>query len=94
MFVDGLHALSLAGSADEMYRSIGCFPEWLLSPREGTNYASPFNYAYQTDETFYAWLERPEHASRLKLMGRGMKTVRVAEGSGSVTDASGSSILG
>ncbi|TFK83064.1 S-adenosyl-L-methionine-dependent methyltransferase [Polyporus arcularius HHB13444] len=74
--------------ADEMYRSIGCFPEWLLSPREGTNYASPFNYAYQTDETFYAWLERPEHASRLKLMGRGMKTVRVAEGSGSVTDES------
>ncbi|RDX43036.1 S-adenosyl-L-methionine-dependent methyltransferase [Lentinus brumalis] len=72
--------------ANEMFRSLGSLTEWLLSPREGTDYTTPFNYAYQTDENIYAWLERPENAFRLKQVGRGMSAGRAAEGSTSVTE--------
>ncbi|TFK83220.1 S-adenosyl-L-methionine-dependent methyltransferase [Polyporus arcularius HHB13444] len=72
--------------AIETFRSLGSLTEWLLSPQEGTDYATPFNYAYQTDENFYAWLERPENALRLKQLGRGMAAGSAAEGSTSVTE--------
>ncbi|KAI0712854.1 S-adenosyl-L-methionine-dependent methyltransferase [Cerioporus squamosus] len=74
--------------ANETFRSLGGLSEWLLSPREGTNYATPFNYVYQTDENFYAWLEHPENALRLKQASRGMSAGSAAEGSTSVTDKS------
>ncbi len=79
-------------SANEMFRSLGSLTEWLLSPREGTDYTTPFNYAYQTDENIYAWLERPENAFRLKQVGRGMSAGRAAEGSTSVTETRGMSV--
>ncbi|RDX43035.1 O-methyltransferase [Lentinus brumalis] len=72
--------------ANETFRSLGSLTEWLISPRHGTDYATPFNYAYQTDENIYAWLERPENAFRLKQVGRGMSAGRAAEGSTSVTE--------
>ncbi len=78
-------------SASETFRSVGSLTEWLLSPQEGTDYATAFNYAYQTDENFYAWLERPENAFRLKQLGRGMAAGREAEGSTSVTERHGTS---
>ncbi|RPD58019.1 S-adenosyl-L-methionine-dependent methyltransferase [Lentinus tigrinus ALCF2SS1-7] len=73
---------------NEAFRSIAYFSEWLLSPKEGTNYATPFNYAYQTNENCYEWYERPENALRLKQVGRAMSAGRQAEGNGSVTDKS------
>lgn len=65
--------------------------EFHLSPRSGANYETLFSYAYRTDESFYAWLERSENAFRLIQFSRSMSAGRAAEGRLDISDTAGAS---
>ena len=66
---------------------MGALTEWMLSPKGDIKYATPFNYAFETGDPFYAWVERPENASRLAQISRAMVAAGgMAEGGASITD--------
>ncbi|KAI0765581.1 S-adenosyl-L-methionine-dependent methyltransferase [Trametes elegans] len=75
--------------ASEFHRSVTYLNEWLLPSRENARAkkrATPFNLAYQTDELFYEYLERPENALRLVQVGRAMSGAKATEGGVSIAD--------
>ncbi|KAI0682005.1 S-adenosyl-L-methionine-dependent methyltransferase [Earliella scabrosa] len=74
-------------STTEPFRTSTYISEFLLSPSPDSKYATPFNLAYQTEDSMYAFFERPENAIRFKQVSRAMSVARAAEGSGSIADA-------
>ena len=67
--------------------------DWLLPARPSGSQSkpkpeTPFHLAYNTEEGYYGWLERPENASRLAQVGSGMAIAR-ASGRKSIADTSG-----
>ncbi|KAH9945424.1 S-adenosyl-L-methionine-dependent methyltransferase [Epithele typhae] len=79
------HAIA---SSTEDHKSITSIVEWLLSPSADTwKYKSPFNYAYETEELFYAWLQRPENGHNLAIASRAMAAGGAVEG-GNIADTS------
>ncbi|OSC97017.1 S-adenosyl-L-methionine-dependent methyltransferase [Trametes coccinea BRFM310] len=76
-------------STDDVFRSITYLREWLLPSKDDrTDAATPFNLAFNTEEGYYSWLERPENAGRLARASCGMGVARIVEGGLSIADKS------
>ncbi|KAI0326190.1 S-adenosyl-L-methionine-dependent methyltransferase [Cubamyces sp. BRFM 1775] len=80
-------------STSELFRSVTHLRDWLLPARPTDSQSkpkpeTPFHLAYNTEEGYYAWLERPENASRLAQVGSGMAIARAASGRKSIADTS------
>ncbi|KAI0763009.1 S-adenosyl-L-methionine-dependent methyltransferase [Fomes fomentarius] len=85
---DGVVSM-IAMLTQDAFRVSPYLSEYFLTPRKDQRKrATVFNYAFDTDEQYYAFLERPENAFRLKLASRGMTMTAIAEGTGNVADVS------
>ncbi|OSC97015.1 S-adenosyl-L-methionine-dependent methyltransferase [Trametes coccinea BRFM310] len=75
------------GLTAETLRAASYLREWLLlSAERPKKPATTFNLALNTDENFYAWIERPENSLRLAQVSRSMSAARAIQGGRNITD--------
>ncbi|KAL7277459.1 hypothetical protein ACG7TL_008380 [Trametes sanguinea] len=71
----------------EVLRAASYLREWLLPSAERPKKpATTFNLALNTDENFYAWIERPENSPRLAQVSRSMSAAKAIQGGRNITD--------
>jgi hypothetical protein len=87
----GIYILICFYRLDEGFKSSSYLTETLLDPELGHAYESnkaAFNKAYNVEEDFWTWLERPDNGLRLAQFGAGMTSLKTTSPTNSILEGS------